>query len=582
MKITALLSVKKAHFFRRLAVFLVFAFCTGLAFSENPPRVNKTLPFSKGINLTCWLDHEQPYDVANFGKQDFEDIKSLGADITRLYIWFEEFSSGEPDFIIPDWLWKRIDDAVAWCTELKLYIIIDFHNNCGGDSKTRPDVEKMLEKIWTQVASRYKDSSEYVLYEIMNEPHMKSGNIAADVSKWNKIQGRILKLIRTIDTKHTVIVGAEDWNSVTQLLKLPDYKDDNIILNFHDYSPGLFTHQGASWTDFKHLTGVPFPYNKSKMPPLPKNASDAEKWGWENYKQQSSEETLVKPLDEAVKFANKRGLPLMCNEYGVSMQYADNEERINWYRLKAKWMDERNIVRLTHDYKDLFGIFNTPSHFQNFPEDVNVKLIEAMGYKIPSDIKPRSRNWMQTSYSNGEYVIYKNGLAKNLRCNSWINYIRKNEFITFDNQSADNAGLYISIPNAEKYNPLPFEFNKVYDFTPLVNKGLCLEFEIKTTQKNFNLHVYFMDKLDESLGKKGFEWRESYYFSNKDKLNDGKWHKVRILLKDMKDEGTWNEAEQKWYNGEGLFTWKRISQLRFDFGEKELTEECCLRNIVIK
>lgn len=574
--------MQKFRMFFALIAICAFANLTLAAKEVEVPRVNKTLPFSKGINFTLWLDGDQPANVANFGKQDFEDIKSLGADITRLYIWFEEFSSGEPDFIIPDWLWKRIDDAVAWCTELKMYIIIDFHNNCDADSKTRPDVEKMLEKIWTQIAGRYKDSSEYVLYEIMNEPHMKSGNIAADVSKWNKIQGRILKLIRTIDTKHTVIVGAEDWNSVTQLLKLPDYKDDNIILNFHDYSPGLFTHQGATWTDFKHLTGVPFPYNKSKMPPLPKNASDAEKWGWENYKQESSEATLVKPLDDAVKFANKRGLPLMCNEYGVSMQYADNEERINWYRLKVKWMDERNIVRLTHDYKDLFGIFNTPSRFENFPEDVNVELIEAMGYKMPSGIKPRSRNWMETSYNNGEYVIYKDGLAKNLLCHSWQNYIRKNEFISFDNKPDDNSGLYISIPSAKKYNVLTFVFNKPYDFTPLVDKGLCLEFEIKTNQKGFIMQAYFMDKEDVSKGKNGFPWRATYYIRDKDGLNDGKWHKVRIPLKDMKDNGAWNESEQKWYEGEGLFSWKNVAGFRFDFDEKGLTEECCIRNIVIK
>lgn len=569
---------------KRFLVCLILICCAFSVFAQKDvPRVNKTLPFHKGINLTCWLAGEQPDYVSTYGKQDFEDIKSLGADITRVYIRFEEFSSGEPDFIIPDWLWKRIDDAVAWCTELKLYIIIDFHNNCDGDSKTRPDVEKMLEKIWTQVASRYKDSSEYVLYEIMNEPHMKSGNIAADVSKWNKIQGKILKLIRTIDTKHTVIVGAEDWNSVTQLLKLPDYKDDNIILNFHDYSPGLFTHQGASWTDFKRMTGVPFPYNKSKMPPLPKNATDAEKWAWENYKQQSSDATLVKPLDDAVKFANKRGLPLMCNEYGVSMEYADEEERVNWYRLKAKWMDERNIIRLSHDYKERFGIFNTPSHFENFPEDVNVDLIEAMGYKMPSDIKPRSRNWLETSYNNGEYTIYKNGLAKNLICKSWFTYIRKNEFTTFDNQADDNGGLYISVPNAEKYNPLSFEFNQVYDFTPLVNKGLCLEFEIKTNQKDFRLNVHFVDNFDTSLGKNGFEWRATYSFRNKDGLNDGKWHKVRIPLKDMKDySGAWNESDQKLYESEGLFSWGKVRKLCFEFVEKDLTEECCIRNIVIK
>ena len=148
---------------RKLSALLIFAFCASFVFAANPPRVKKTMPFNKGINLTNWLMGNQPYDVANYGKQDFEDIKSLGADITRLYIMFEEFSSGEPDFIIPNWLWKRIDNAVAWCTELKLYMIITFINDCGENSKTRPDVENMLEKIWTQIAERYKDSGKYVL-----------------------------------------------------------------------------------------------------------------------------------------------------------------------------------------------------------------------------------------------------------------------------------------------------------------------------------------------------------------------------------------------------------------------------------
>ncbi|WP_407436863.1 glycoside hydrolase family 5 protein [Treponema sp.] len=567
---------------KKLFSIFIFLLYAGTVFAANPPRVNKTLPFHKGINFTLWLDGNEPHRVANFGRQDFEDIRSLGVDCTRLYIRFEEYSSGEPDYIIPDWLWKNIDDAVAWCTELKMYMIIDFHNDCDGDSKTRPDVEKVLTKIWPQIANRYKDSSEYIIYEIMNEPHFRSGNLEADISKWNKIQGKILKLIRTIDTKHTVIVGAESWNSVTALLKLPDYKDDNIIYNFHDYTPMLFSHQGASWTIFKYLTGVPFPYDKNKMPPFPKDPGAKDlRWYYDNYERDSSESVLCKPLDEAVKFANKRGVALMCNEWGVSMQYADNAERINWYRMKAKWMDDRNIIRMSHDYKDLFGIFNSPSHFETFPQDVNVELIEAMGYKMPQGVKPRSKNWMETSYKSGEYVIYKDGISKNTLCNPWLKCVRKNEFTSFGNKPDDNGGLYISVPSAEKYNAFIFEFNKSYDFTPFVNKNLCLEFEVKTTQKNFRLDVYFMDNLETSMGKKGFEWRATKSFTSRDGLNDGKWHKVRIPLKDMKDGGAWNDLEKKWYNGEGLFNWNRVHKLAFDFIDG-LTEECCIRNIVVK
>ena len=73
----------------------------------------------------------------------------------------------------------------------------------------------------------------------------------------------------------------------------------------------------------------------------------------------------------------------MCNEYGVDMTYADSEDRINWYRLKAKWLDERNITRISWGYRDAFGIFNNKSYTARFPEDLNIEIIKAMGYEVP-------------------------------------------------------------------------------------------------------------------------------------------------------------------------------------------------------
>ena len=344
--------------------------CCLCAFAEKTvPRVEVTMPFHKGVNLSNWLEPWYGLSVSSnfFGRQDFEDMKSMGVEIVRVPIHFEAFSSRDPDFVVDEKLWKIIDEAVGWCTELKLYMIIDMHNDCNGATKTRPDVEVMLNKIWPQIAERYKNSSEYTLYEIHNEPHFKSGNLNADIAKWGKIQGRILKLIRTIDTKHTVIVGAENWNNIEALLKLPDYEDYNIIYNFHDYSPFFFTHQGAAWTDLKNIKNIPFPYDKDKMPPFPKKESPSVKQLYDNYEHDSSEEVICKPLDYAVNFANKRKVALMCNEFGVDMTHPDKQERINWYSLKNKWMDERNIIRISWDYKASFGIFNTGRFSQQFP-----------------------------------------------------------------------------------------------------------------------------------------------------------------------------------------------------------------------
>lgn len=568
-----------------IALVLLFAVVTCLfaAKEKEVPKVNKVMPFTKGLNLSGWLEG---YDNSNwkselFGRQDFEDIKSLGVEIVRIPIFFEEFSSGEPDYIVEDWLWKKLDNAVKWCTELEMYMIIDFHNDCGDNTKTRPDIEKVLLKIWPQIAERYKDSGKYVLYEIMNEPHMKSGNIAADVAKWGKIQGNVLKKIREIDKTHTVIVGAEDWDSVTQLLKLPDYKDDNIIYNFHDYTPTLFTYQGGSFVGLENVRHIPFPYSKDKMPEKPKNQEKQDwiDWMFENYRTQGSEAYLVKPLDEAVKFANKRGVALMCNEYGVVMDYADKTERCNWYRLKAKWMDERNISRLSWDYRDKIGVFTNDSLIPTearFPEDLNTDLLKAMGFNVPS-LEPRSRpSWFENAQKSGDYTIYKNGSAKGIYIRAGTTGFRINTKIS------ENDETCIYVAKANPYNFVGWSFGKACDFSNLVNSGKSLEFEIRSNQKNLNLSVYFMDKEIKGSGKTNYPWRCQTSINDKLVPADGKWHKVSIPLKEFADVGAWVESEQKYYSGEGLFSWSKVNELRFEFGERGLQNYVSIRNIAIR
>ena len=296
---------------RFLAVLLSCLLFLGSVYSaENVIKTNKKLPFSKGVNLPGWLEYNRNNTLL-FGKKDFENIKSLGVEVLRLPVWFEVWNEGAPDYKVSDECWSYLDDSISWCEELGMYIIIDFHNDCDGASKTDPNIEKVLLKVWPQIANRYKNKGDLVIYEVMNEPHFKSGNIDADIKKWGAIQGNVLKAIRQIDKKHTVIVGGADWNSIDSMLKLPEYQDDNLIYNFHDYSPFLFTHQGAVWTDAKRLTGIPFPYVKEKMPALPKNPTSSERWYFQDYPNASSEKTLVAPLNKAAEFANKRNAALM-------------------------------------------------------------------------------------------------------------------------------------------------------------------------------------------------------------------------------------------------------------------------------
>ena len=71
---------------RKLVLTAAILFLTGAAFAAGVPRVNKTMPYAKGLNLSEWLEVGGFGNVRKciYGKQDFENIKELEKRIRDL------------------------------------------------------------------------------------------------------------------------------------------------------------------------------------------------------------------------------------------------------------------------------------------------------------------------------------------------------------------------------------------------------------------------------------------------------------------------------------------------------------------
>ena len=333
-------------------------------------------PFEKGVNFTNWLEYRPAEEIQAdlFTEQDFINARKLGCDVIRLPIHFEKICREADGFTIPQKVLDILDHAAAWCAKQEMYLILDFHNDSTADSVTPDDIDKILIPVWTQLAERYKDFPEYIVYEIMNEPH----GIAIEL--WNEIIARVFKIIREIDPKHWIIVGGADWNSTAAMKTLPDFKDDKVIYNFHYYDPHLFTHQGASWTHIERMHDIPFPYDAEKMPPLPENPTEEEKRRYESYPVDGQLSTVMQYFDQYADFSHERNAPVFCGEFGCFTS-VPNAERIAWYRIVAGLLAERGIARTSWDYYGSFGIFNPVSGpaLPRFPEDLNRELLAAMG-----------------------------------------------------------------------------------------------------------------------------------------------------------------------------------------------------------
>ena len=167
---------KRWNFTYCIITLLLFSLFTLLVYSQ--------APFSRGVNLTGWFQVDSPQQIqfTRFTKQDIINIKSLGCDVIRLPVNLHSMTSGSPSYTLDPLYLSFQDSVVTWCEQLHIYLIIDNHS-FDPVVGTSPAIGDILTKVWTQMAAHYKDRSDYILYEILNEPH------GITTSVWGSIQG---------------------------------------------------------------------------------------------------------------------------------------------------------------------------------------------------------------------------------------------------------------------------------------------------------------------------------------------------------------------------------------------------------
>jgi len=539
------------------ALLLVACNTTNNSLEDTKPEpALYSAPFSRGVNFSTWFEASsaQGIQFTRYAEQDFADVKSMGADHIRLPVNMHAMTGGAPGYALDPLLLQFLDIAVGWAEKHQLYIIIDNHSFDPVEA-TSENIDRILLKVWAQIAARYKDRSDFVLYEILNEPHGISDE------RWGEIQGMAIETIRKIDTKHTIIVGGTDYNSIGKLTSIPQYADKNLIYTFHFYDPYLFTHQGASWGGPPLLTGLaglPFPADRGRMPKIPAEYKGTWIEGSLNYSymDDATPAKLYSTLDKAVEFSNARKAPVFCGEFGVYLIQSPPADRAKWYKTVSGALDRRNISRASWDYFGGFGIFKTQNG-GDFNADLNTDVVSAMGFTPPPQRKTPVRPL------DAGFIIYDDYPAREHSSGYWGDEV---EFSLYDTYAAEGK-FAISWGNADQYNIFWFAFPRNGDFSELVKAGYKLEFMART-EKPARFDVRFQNPESSS----STPWRIRHSVNETELPPDGKWHRISIPLANMREHGAWVNATQEWLGPQGKFSWKNVEQLQFVAEDNDLKE----------
>ena len=514
------------------------------------------VPFNRGLNLTNWFQvgSAQQIQFTRYTREDFEQIKSLGCDVVRLPINLHFMTNGAPNYTVDPLFYEFLDLVIDWTEELDIHLILDNHTFDPAES-TDPVVGDILKIVWPQLAARYRDRSEKLYYEVLNEPH----GIEAEV--WNTIQGEVIDAIREVDTKHTIIVGGNNFNSYRSLAGMPNYDDDNLIYTFHFYDPFIFTHQGASWTSpsMVSLKDVPFPYQVSEMPSFPNDLRGS--WiesAFNGYNQEGNVARVKSLIEIAAQFQRERQVPVFCGEFGVYIPNSDESSRVFWYEEVRKMLEEANISWTIWDYHGGFGLFEEGGNGL-FEHDLNTPLLEALDFIIPT----------QTEYemlpeSTG-FLIYDDFVGEQINIRSPSN----GRINLYASDQPNNGQYCLYWTEAEQYNTIAFDFTPNKDFSQLVESDYFLSLLIRGTDPSLRFDIRW---LDTDAGADDLPWRMGVTIDNETAPFDRRWHVLRIPLSSFVEQGAW---DGEWYEPEGRFDWSAIDQLeivaeRQDFGTAQL------------
>ncbi len=502
-----------------------------------------TTPFHRGVNLTGWFQANSARQIpfTRYTKRDFEQIKSLGCDVIRLPLNLHAMTDGAPNYTLDPLFLGFLDEVVNWTEALDLHLILDNHT-FDPAVDTDPNVGAVLNKVWLQMAQHFKNRSKLIYYEILNEPHGISDSL------WNAIQQSVITTIRTVDDKHTIIVGGAEWNSYNSLALMPAYSDSNLIYTFHFYDPFLFTHQGASWTQpsLEPLSGIPFPFHASNMPPLPPSLEGTWVSGaYDNYANEGTVAHLQQLLDIAIQFREARQVPIFCGEIGVYMVNSHPDDRAFWYQAVSQYLNEHHIAWTVWDYHGGFGLFE-PGSDGFFDHDLNVPLLEALGFNVPPQspfvLKPDSAG----------FFIYTDYVAPKMFEASYSDGV-----LDFYSKDLPNNGNYcIRWSGAAQYNAIAFDFWPDKDLTYLRAQGYALDLLVRGDTPGTSFDLRFTDTDTDDPNDR--PWRAVVTIDDSQVTWDGRWHHLHIPLSSFAESGAWENGT--WYDPQGLFDWTAIDR----------------------
>lgn len=228
---------------------------SGKTFENAKELTNK---MGVGWNLGNSLDAAGGYDVSSetaWGNVKTTEklittVKKAGFNTVRIPVtWGSHMNANGT--VSEAWL-DRVQEVVDYAYNNDMYIILNVHHDNATfplDKASEKETTKKYKALWKQIAERFKDYDEKLIFEGRNEPRTEgsakewTGGTKAEWEVLNRMYKTFVSTVRAgggnNKTRFLMIAPyaatSTSYQAMTAL-EIPD--DDRIIISVHSYAPG--------------------------------------------------------------------------------------------------------------------------------------------------------------------------------------------------------------------------------------------------------------------------------------------------------------------------------------------------------
>ncbi len=223
-------------------------------------NLGNTLDATGGSGLSSETSWGAPVTT----QEMIDEVLAQGFNVIRIPITWQGHIGEGPDYLIDEEWLNRVQEVVDYAYYRGAYVIINMHHEDWHfpSEENKEAASEMLSALWTQIANRFIDYNERLIFVGLNEPRKKgtewewNGGDAEGRAVVNHFMQVFVDTVRATggnnELRHLMICGyaASSSENAMRAIEIPE--DDKIIVSVHAYTPYDFALNTAGTSEWKY------------------------------------------------------------------------------------------------------------------------------------------------------------------------------------------------------------------------------------------------------------------------------------------------------------------------------------------